>query len=50
MNLHAHDLAQQAAKEEWDYLTFFEELLTTEVAERHGRKKNVYTHGRLPFG
>ena len=43
MNLHAHDLAQQAAREEWDYLTFFEKLLTTEVAERHGRKQKMFT-------
>ena len=43
MNLHAHDLAQQAARKEWDYLTFFEKLLTTEVAERHGRKQKMFT-------
>lgn len=43
MALHAHDLAQQAAKEHWDYLTFFEHLLTTEVGERQGRKQKMFT-------
>lgn len=43
MALHAHDLAQQAAKEEWDYLTFFEKLMKTEVNERHARKQKMFT-------
>ena len=43
MACHAHNLAQQAAKEEWDYLTFFEKLLTTEINERHSKKQKMFT-------
>ncbi len=43
MALHAHDLAQRAAKEEWDYLTFFEKLMTIEVDDRHARKQKMFT-------
>ena len=43
MALHVHNLAQKAAKEEWDYLTFFEQLLTTEMNERYERKQKMFT-------
>jgi len=43
MALHAHDLAQRAAKEEWDYLTFFEKLMKVEIDERHARKQKMFT-------
>lgn len=39
----ACDLAQQAAKEEWDYLTFLEQALQSEKRSRHQRKQHVFT-------
>lgn len=43
MALHAADLAQQAANQEWDYLTFFEKLLQAETTERFARKQTLFT-------
>ena len=37
------DLAQQAAKEEWDYLTFLGEALQCEKRSRHKRKQAMFT-------
>lgn len=37
------DLAQQAAKEEWDYLTFLEQTLQCEKRARHQRKQHIFT-------
>lgn len=39
----APDVAQQAAKEEWDYLTFLEQILSCEKSNRHQRKQSIYT-------
>jgi DNA replication protein DnaC len=39
----AVDLAQQAAKLEWDYLTFLERLLDCEKQSRHQRRQSMYT-------
>lgn len=36
-------LAQQAAKEEWDYITFLEQVLKSEEQSRHHRKQAMYT-------
>lgn len=36
-------LAQQAAKEEWDYLQFLERILTSENEARHQRKQVMFT-------
>ena len=41
-------LAQQAAKEEWDYLQFLERVLQSEQAYRHQRKQ-VMLHVWLGF-
>ncbi len=41
--LHAADLAQQAAKHEWDYLSFLERVLEAETAERFNRKQHMFT-------
>ena len=43
MAVHAADLAQQAAQQEWDYLTFFEKLLQAETNERFARKQAMFT-------
>lgn len=43
MAVHAMDLAQQAAKQEWDYLTFFEKILQAETTERFSRKQQMFT-------
>jgi DNA replication protein DnaC len=43
MAVNAPDLAQQAASEEWDYLTFFERLLKSETQVRAGRKQEMFT-------
>ena len=40
---HAIDLAQQAAKDEWDYLVFLEHLLQCEKQSRHQRKQHMFT-------
>jgi len=39
----AVDLAQRAAKEEWDYLSFLEQVMLSEVKNREIRKQNMYT-------
>lgn len=39
----AVDLAQQAAKYEWDYLQFLENALISEQKARHVRKQNMFT-------
>ncbi|NRA89448.1 MAG: ATP-binding protein, partial [Rhizobiales bacterium] len=36
-------LAQQAAKEEWDYLQFLEHALKSESQSRHQRKQVMFT-------
>jgi DNA replication protein DnaC len=43
LNLSASDLAQQAAKEEWDYLQFLERCLQAEVQNRSLQRKNMFT-------
>ena len=43
MESHAAELAQQAAKEEWDYLSFFERLLQTQIDDRFVRKQSLFT-------
>jgi DNA replication protein DnaC len=43
LNLSASHLAQQAAKEEWDYLQFLERCLQAEVQNRLQRRKSLYT-------
>ena len=43
MAINAPDLAQQAATEEWDYLTFFEQLLKSETQVRASRKQQMFT-------
>ena len=39
----AVELAQRAAKEEWDYLSFLEKVMLSEVKNREIRKQNMYT-------
>lgn len=39
----AASVAQQAAEEEWDYLTFLEHVLTCEKQVRHQRKQSMFT-------
>jgi DNA replication protein DnaC len=43
IDANACDLAQQAAKEEWDYLTFLEQALQCEKRSRHQRKQHIFT-------
>ena len=43
VDANACDLAQQAAKEEWDYLTFLEQVLQCEKRSRHQRKQHMFT-------
>ena len=40
---HIVPLAQQAAKEEWDYLQFLERVLQGEIQTRHQRKQTMLT-------
>ena len=37
------ELAQQAASQEWDYLTFLEKVLQYEEQARHQRKQSMFT-------
>lgn len=37
------ELAQQAARQEWDYLTFLEKVLQSEEQTRQQRKQSMYT-------
>ena len=39
----AAGVSQQAAEEEWDYLTFLEKILTCEKQLRHQRKQSMFT-------
>jgi DNA replication protein DnaC len=39
----AVDIAQQAAKQEWDYLHFLEQILTSEQQHRNQRKQAMFT-------
>ena len=39
IDANACDLAQQAAKEEWDYLSFLEQVLQCEKRSRHQRRQ-----------
>ena len=43
MATHAPDIAQQAAKGEWDYLHFFEERLKAEAQARKSKKQQMFT-------
>lgn len=43
IDANACDLAQQAVKEEWDYLTFLEQTLLCEKRSRHQRKQHMFT-------
>ncbi len=43
MASNASALAQQAVKEEWSYLTYFEQLLQAENAARQTRKQSMFT-------
>lgn len=43
INANVCDLAQQAAKEEWDYLSFLEQILQCEKRSRHQRKQHMFT-------
>jgi DNA replication protein DnaC len=43
VDANASDLAQQAAKQEWDYLTFLEQILQCEKRSRHQRKQHMFT-------
>jgi len=43
MESHAAELAQQAAKEEGNYLSFFERLLQTQIDDRFVRKQSLFT-------
>lgn len=43
LNLSVSHLAQQAAKEEWDYLQFLERCLQAEVQNRSQRRKSMLT-------
>lgn len=40
---YASDLAQQAAKQEWSYLTFLEKVLSQEIQQRATRKQQMFT-------
>ena len=37
------DLSQRAAKEEWDYLSFFEKVMQHEISHREVKKQSMYT-------
>lgn len=43
IDANACDLTQQAARNEWDYLTFLEEILQCEKRSRQQRKQHMYT-------
>jgi DNA replication protein DnaC len=43
MASNASALAQQAVKEEWSYLTYFEQLLQAENTARQTRKQSMFT-------
>ena len=43
VEMNAIQLAQQAAKEEWDYLQFLEKVLCSEVDTRQQRKQTMFT-------
>lgn len=43
VSVNACELAQEAVKKEWDYLTFLEEVLLVEKRSRHQRKQSMYT-------
>lgn len=43
IDANACDLAQQAAQQEWDYLTFLEQALQCEKRSRHQRKQHMFT-------
>ncbi|WP_422389558.1 ATP-binding protein [Candidatus Regiella endosymbiont of Tuberolachnus salignus] len=43
IDANACDLAQQAAQQEWDYLTFLEQILQCEKRSRHQRKQHIFT-------
>lgn len=43
MAFNAPDIAQQAAKAEWDYLRFFEALLDIEIRTRAAKKQEMFT-------
>lgn len=43
VEINAPGLAQQAAKEEWDYLQFLEQILLSEQHTRHTRKQSMFT-------
>lgn len=43
IDANAGDLAQQAAKEEWDYLSFLEQVLQCEKRSRHQRRQHMFT-------
>lgn len=43
MAINAPQIAQEAAKEEWDYLTFFERLLESESSERANKRQTMFT-------
>ena len=43
IDANACDLAQQAAKEEWDYLSFLEQVLQCEKRSRHQRRQHMFT-------
>lgn len=43
IDVEAVDLTQRAAKEEWDYLSFLEQVMLSEVKNREIRKQNMYT-------
>lgn len=43
IGFNAVDIAQQAAKQEWDYLHFLEQILTSEQQHRDQRKQAMFT-------
>lgn len=43
LDVSAVELAQLAAKEEWDYLQFLEKILQAEIQNRSQRKQTLYT-------
>jgi len=43
VDVNAVDLAQQAAKQEWDYLQFLEKVLTAELIDRGLRRQSMLT-------
>lgn len=43
MSMRYHDIATTAAKENWQYVQFLEELLRSEVDNRLGRSTNTLT-------